>query len=221
MAPPTVSAKLGLTIDPDGESPVGNNSANWDLVDDAAGTKIIPNAGSPTNPYDGAIVTEYGTGKSWILVPDGSGGFLKKYLNYPYIYCASTPTTGCATQAAFVVWSWTTISAASSYNHNASDKDAGTNGWIAPIKGLYSVSANYVWPTTVTDKVKASILAINNVNQTQTECRKYTGASGVTNSSKGLFNLNAGDIVTGKIVNTAGTENLYTSVYVTLVRPLP
>lgn len=224
MAAPTLTPKLKLTTDPDGEGLVDNNYANWDKVDLAAGIQYVNSGQTAPLPYEGALVAERDTGIAYTLTSDGSGGWTKRYIIYPYQYVAYTPASGLPTTLEYAQWGWNTDTVGPQFYVNSGPQDRGpAAGWKAPIKGIYQVTVMQRWEGNANNYLLCGSLMLSGNQYYHMEQRAQSTAGLAT-----CFNIqyerlfNAGDWVVGTYQTHApsGTLNLYTSIWVTMIKPV-
>jgi len=223
MVAPTLSAKLGLLVDPDGELLVDNNYSNWDKVDLASGVQHV-DAGQPAPfPYEGALVAERVTGISYTLTSDGLGGWTKRYINYPYMYCAYSPSGPFGYTPNYNQWGWNTY--AGVYCVNSLETHRGpNNGWQCPVKGLYQISMMQRWegPAGGGEHLVCGSLMINGADYTHMENRLQTNPTATCLNVQYIRPFNVGDWVVGIFQNYAPTNQLsmLSSVFISMVRPM-
>jgi hypothetical protein len=219
MAAPTTSAKLGLLVDPDGESFIGTSYANWDKVDIVAGVQHTTAGGSATFPFEGALVAEKGTGITYTLTSDGSGGWNKRYITYPYAYCAATATMVANASGSYTPWGWDSYHPELSVNSGVSDMGI-YNGWKCPVKGVYDINVVQRW-LAPGGLLKCLSLRINGVDYTHMDNRQLTNSVGDTTMHlkySALFNVN--DMVASVYQSFGGNHTMYNSVFISMVRPV-
>lgn len=114
-------------------------NANMDNLDKNVGGRMV-SAGiiPPVNElYDGLIVNERDTGKTWIASSNGSGGFDRAWIRYPLFFWGSSSAmtlgSGTASVARGVNWQ-------AGINTSAADLSAGR--FKVPISGVYQVTIN-------------------------------------------------------------------------------
>jgi hypothetical protein len=215
--------KLGLPTDTLGEGPISTQPSVWDRVDESAGVlTTTKGVDIPVGDlYDGAIVAEKDTGISWRCKTDGAGGFTKQYINYPWMAIGYHYTAG-AGNSVNTLWGWGNDGGHVNTSH-AEWADPATNFIKVPIKALYSFTTQCRWdvngvgvrrttplwngaPLTDYEQVDTSFGLANNVGQVT----KWVGV------------LNKGDIFGQQVwQNSGGGLYFYTSVFATLIRPVP
>lgn len=218
----TNTAKLGLPVDTNGEGPISTQPLVWNRVDTAAGVMTttkgvnIPN----TDLYDGAIVAEKDTGISWRCKSDGSGGFTKTYINYPW-WVSKFWNSGVASNNVNANTGFSTFNA----GVNADDSSVTVptlNGIKVPIKALYSVTLVGKWSAN-TSGIRRTSIFLNNSSVINTYEQIDLGnnqAVGQVTRWQGV--LNPGDYIMGQYYqNSGGNLNYYTSCWMTLLRPVP
>jgi hypothetical protein len=225
MAAPTVSSRLKLLVDPDGESPIGTSFANWDKVDLASGVQHINSGQSAPMPFEGALVAERDTGIAYTLTSDGSGGWTKKYFVYPYQYVSITASTPLPTTTSYAQWGWATdLVDISRYYVNSGSQDRGPgNSWKVPIKGIYQVTVMNRWTGSTDNFTLAGSLMVNDVELWNMEMREQSKSAFATTLNiqhQRLFN--AGDRVVGlyQMHAPSNTQSLYSSIWATMIRPV-
>lgn len=217
MAAPTVTSKLGLLVDPDGESVIDSQGTNWNKVDTASGVQTVDAGGTAPLPYENAPVAERLKGISYKLTSNGAGGWNKKYVTYPYVYCAFTPNMSVGSSGSTTTWGWNTYDLNNSVNSSDADRTV-TNGWKCPRSGIYNVAAASTWQS-VAGSFHLATLLVNGGEQYNIEDRRLAVTFGATMKVKFTTAFVAGDIVVNGYQSTV-TANLYTSVWISLVKPL-
>jgi len=220
----TNTAKLGLPVDTLGEGLITTQPSSWDRVDQAAGIlSTLSGVDIPNNVlYDGAIVAEKDTGISWRCKSDGSGGFTKQYINYPWWVCKyysnGLANNGANANTGFDVFY---------QGVNATDSSVTVptlNGIKVPIKALYSVCLYVRWAGAAAGVRLVSPNLSNGGVLTDWEQvdQGYNTSTPTGQVCKFQRVLNPGDFIMGKYwQNSGGGLSYYTSCWVTLIRPVP
>jgi hypothetical protein len=219
----TTTAKLGLLVDPLGESPISVQKPQWLKVDKSAGVLStikgvdIPNA----DLYPGALVAEKDTGISWRCLSDGSGGYTKKYMNYPYSYCAYH--NGNINHNTETAWGWSVIYTPMCVNSGEESRNPVWNSWKAPIKALYSIEMHITWNALPSNCVVRQSWTLNNtlVTNDYNNLSVCKVGNGMGQTTVLQLLLNAGDEIRPDYWHNAGaTVGEYNICYINLVRPV-
>lgn len=219
--------RLKLTYDNAEGQPVGTQGSNWDKVDWASGV-ITETTAAPVaeaDKYDGAIIANSDTGISYLCIPDGAGGWTKKYINYPWLFCA-TDAAGFINNATTTSWGWATLSVPNCINAGGADLVPTSFELKFPIKALYSVMAHCTWPASPGTGVgiRSLQLAVNDVIDVSTEERlKPNNNSGVPTHNQLRIRrvFNAGDRIGGRYTQNSGAAiGMTAQIFATLVRPI-
>jgi len=219
----TYTTKLGLPVDSNGEGLISTQPNVWGRVDTTAGVMTttkgvdIPN----TDLFDGAIVAEKDTGISWKCKSDGSGGFIKQYLNYPW-WVIKYYSNGLANNGQNADTGFDTFYA----GVNATNTDVTVpvqNGIKVPIKALYSCTLYGRWNGAV-NGVRRTSLVIQPGSAIKTDYEQVDGYNSnmpVGQICKWVGVLNPGDYFMGQYWQNCGAQLGYsTSCWVTLIRPV-
>jgi|SRR5580765_6995070 hypothetical protein len=126
---------------------VGVINNNSDALDKLIGARMVAaNVIPPANElYDGLVVNERDTGKSWVASSNGSGGYDRAWIRYPwYLYSVSG-----------VVGSWGNGEARNlaqtwSNGVNSTPTDVPSGYIRVPIQGVYSFAIYSQWGTVQT-----------------------------------------------------------------------
>jgi len=218
--------RLGLTYDTAEGQPVGTQGPNWDRVDSAAGIMSETTAAplSDAQKFEGAIVVNRDTGISYACQSNGSGGWIKHYINYPWEYCA-TGQSLLTPNNSWLQWGWNTFNAGNSFNASDADKIPGSDAVKVPVKGVYSLMSCARWANTPAGfTIRAQKLRINGVDQLSTEERLESNPNPgvpVANQLRVHRIFNAGDTILGEYFQNCGTTLRFDSViFIALVRPI-
>jgi hypothetical protein len=222
MTSPFVTAKLKLDVDPMGDLPVESPNSNWDKVDKAAGIIYIDN---PTDPhpieYPGALICVKSTGIAYTLVDNGAGGFNKRYVQYPYIYVAVSQIGVIPPSGDFLAYGWNEFHPDMSVNASAADMTLYT-GWKAPIKAIYEISCMFRYNTSGAGQINAAIIDNNDVRLFEADSRNLSSTFNTnTLTVNKIAPFNAGDSIIGGVYTVNGGTQVYTSIFVSCVRPVP
>jgi hypothetical protein len=135
MIKPSGSASPAEPVD------VTQLNSNADVIDKFLGCILVNDGVTPATGdlFDGAIVKEKTSGIVWEARKNGGGTFDKVYLSYPYHYSAYGPPSAFAS-GAYAAWGWDTVDTSILKNASAAQKQAVTNFWVCPVKGLYTVT---------------------------------------------------------------------------------
>jgi hypothetical protein len=145
---PTTTTRLALIKPAGGETVKRTDiTTSFDILDEFAGCILVNDGVTPgtADLFDGALVKERTSGIIWEARKNGGGTFDKVYVRYPYQYRATTPITDTVgTGAVYGGWGATTVDTAQCKNASAAQKN-GSNFWVCPVKGLYSVRLRFCW----------------------------------------------------------------------------
>jgi hypothetical protein len=218
----TNTAKLGIPVDTLGEGLISTQPNSWKRVDTAAGVMTCTSTAPISNSdlYDGAIVAEKDTGISWKCKSDGSGGFTKLYLNYPWwvikYFSNGLANTGSNADTGFDTYY---------QGVNAPDTDVtvpGLNGIRVPIKALYSFTLYARWNGNgagvrrVSPRINAAVVLTD-----WEQVDQGYGSQVIGQICKFQRVMNPGDFIMGQYWQNCGAQLGYgTSCWVTLIRPV-
>jgi len=219
----TTTTKLGITID-DGTGLITTQPPSWDRVDQAAGVlSTVKGVNIPNSVlYDGAIVAEKDTGISWRCKSDGSGGFTKQYINYPWMAIGYTSSNGIAATSANTLWGWDGDGGAVNTSH-AEWADF-QNFVKVPIKALYSFTTMCRWFPQGVGVRRISPMWNNTVltDYEQVDSSFGLGNINVCQVTKWVGVMTPTDVFKQQVWQNSGNSLIfYSSVFATLIRPVP
>jgi hypothetical protein len=73
------------------------------------------------------------------------GNFDKINTRYPYYYSASQPQQTIGSSTSWRQWGMGTFNTGNAVNSSAGDMFKPSNGWKAPVDGIYSIKSRYRW----------------------------------------------------------------------------
>jgi hypothetical protein len=135
---------------------------NWPLVDAAVGAKMVAAGVTPPNSelFDGCIVSEATTGKSWIARADGAGGYTKKWLTYPWQLYGIATAVPIANSFSPSLYASLVYSAGQSINASAADVVSGQ--LVLPVDGIYELDLSVRWAAaSSTGSDRSAAISIN------------------------------------------------------------
>jgi len=222
-----LTPRLGLIKESDDEV-IDPFAYNWPVIDTAVGARMVTGGTIPPTPetYDGLIVSESTTGKSWIARADGSGGYTRKWLHYPYQLFAQNTAVPIGSGAASVLQGGLVYQAGQSINASAADVVNGA--LVAPLDGIYEINLSVRWAVNANGAAyRSAAIAYNSVitvaeiikNEANTPT-SLTGNSTVSTVSQ-FKKLVAGTTVCPALwQNTGGVLNADYYIRMMLVTPL-
>lgn len=205
----TYTPKLNL-LKPVNTDPLNACRDNWDRLDTAFSRvlwvlpDIIPSAALL---FDGCLVGEIGNGKFWRAQRNPStGDFDRKWVKYPWLMFASTPSIAVASGGIEVGLTTATVARCV----NSGQDDIVSNQIVAPETGLYAGILHVDWTASASAGNRLTQLYVNGVADAT---YRYVGNPAVAFLSnrclqtlKWSRNLNKGDKVSSWLVQSSGSN---------------
>ena len=160
----TFTTRMGLTK-PLGTEPrsVVPINANSDLLDAFMPCILVNDGVTPPTAalYDGAIVREKTSGKTWEARKNGGGTFDAKWIVYPW--SIKTFNTGPVLSSGAFVQNIGVGGFVSGINSSGASLSGSPANIVAPVTGIYTLRSLYLWASNATGERTASFI-FNGVN---------------------------------------------------------
>jgi len=163
----TKTPRLDLTKESDDEY-IDQYPNNWPILDWRAGELVVADGTTPADNqlFDGLVVREATTGKSWIATKQPNGTYTKTWLTYPWQASAYTAAqaVGTATAGTYTTYGFASYDAAKAINSTSADLN-GTGQIVLPIPGIYALYLQVRWTDPdASDSQRWAQIRINNNN---------------------------------------------------------